>query len=208
MRMLVALLLTLAVAAPAASQTTLGVRGGVNIASLSGDASELDSRTALNVGATAHFPLSENLGLLVGGFYSQKGGSESEDGVTATFELDYIEFPVLLRYDFPSAGSASFHVAAGPAVGVEIGCAVSASGQGQSASFDCDQFGEVGLETSSFDFGLVGGAGVDFQASEGLIVTLDAMYNLGLANIDDSGGDASNRTIMLQAGVAFPVGGS
>lgn len=205
-RLLAAITLALALAVPAASQTTLGIRGGVNFASLSGDAGELDGRTALNIGATAHFPLSDGgLGLLIGGFYSQKGASESDQGVTATIELDYIEFPVLLRYDFPSGGSASFHAAAGPAVGFEVGCSISGSGGGSSASVDCD---EADLSTTSVDFGLVGGLGVDFRVSEGLIVTVDGMYNLGLTNIADSDtDDVSNRAFMLQAGVAFPLGG-
>ncbi len=203
-RLLGALLVALTVAAPASAQTVLGIRGGVNFASLGGDdADGLDSRTAIHVGATVLFPLSEVLGLQVGGLYSQKGAEASEGGVTAAIELGYFEVPVLLRYAFPSEGAASFHLLAGPAVGFEVGCSISGSSGSGSASIDCS---DAELDTKSVDFGLTGGLGLDFQASEGLTITVDGLYNLGLANIAD-GGDAKNRVFMLQAGVGFPLGG-
>ena len=203
-RLLGALLLTLTMAVPASAQTILSLRGGVNFASLSGDDVEgLDSRTGIHVGAAVLFPLSETLGLQVGGLYSQKGAEASEGGVTAAIELGYFEVPVLLRYAFPSGGAASFHLLAGPSVGFEVGCTISGSSGSESASIDCS---DAELDTKSVDFGLTGGLGLDFQASESVIITVDGLYGLGLANIAQDG-DAKNRVFMLQAGVGFPLGG-
>jgi opacity protein-like surface antigen len=139
----------------------------------------------------------------VGGIYSQKGAEASEGGVTAAIELGYFEIPVLLRYAFPSGGAASFHLLGGPSVRFEVGCSISGSDGSTSASVDCS---DAELDTKSFDFGLTGGLGLDFQASESLIITVDGLYNLGLSNIAEDG-DAKNRVFMLQAGVGFPLGG-
>ncbi len=53
-------------AATLSAQTMLAVRGGASIANFVGsdpDVDELDSRTGINVGASATFPLSESVGV-------------------------------------------------------------------------------------------------------------------------------------------------
>lgn len=203
-RTLVALL-SLLLAGPVAAQTTLGVRGGVNFATLGGDADGVGTRTGLNFGAVVIFPLSGNLGLQAGAHYSQKGAEESEGDVTATLEFDYIDIPVLLRYGFPSSGSTSFHLLAGPSISFNSGCNLSGSDGSQSASIDCDS---ADIDIASIDFGLMGGLGLDIQAGESLIITLDGLYNLGLSNLDDTETDSvKNRVWMIQAGLGFPLGG-
>ena len=205
MSRIIGALLLLLLAMPTAGQTTLGVRGGVNFATLGGDADGVGTRTGLNIGAVAIFPLSGNLSLQAGAHYSQKGAEETDGGLTATLEFDYIDFPVLLRYGFPTSGATSFHLLAGPSVSFQSGCSLSASGGGSSGSVDCDQ---ADIDIASIDVGLMGGLGLDFQASESLVITLDGLYNLGLSNLDDTGSDSvKNRVFMLQAGVGFPLGG-
>ncbi len=55
-------------------QSTLGVRGGLSVASLGGDdADNLDSRTALSFGGFFNVPVSDVLGVQVGAGFVQKG---------------------------------------------------------------------------------------------------------------------------------------
>lgn len=187
---------------PLSAQTVLGIRGGVNIATLNEDGA--DNRTGVNLGVAVDVPLSESLGLQFGGFYSQKGAQDEVGGATATIALDYIEIPALLRYDLPASGGASVHFLLGPAVAFEASCNAEAADASASVSFDCD---EAGIDSKSIDFGAMGGLGLDIGISESLRLTVEGLYNLGLISIDDAGGDTKNRAFTIRAGVGFPLGG-
>ncbi|MDT8340023.1 MAG: porin family protein [Longimicrobiales bacterium] len=193
-------------AAPAAGQAVLGFHGGVNIADLGGDdVSDTDTRTGLNVGASVLFPLSGNWGLYLEGSYSEKGAEFSDVDGSGALNLDYLEFPVLLRYGIPTSGPVGFHLYGGGALSFELTCELEGSGGGITATADCE---DVDVETKTTDFGLMGGAGIDFRVAEGITGVLDAFYNLGLTSIDDSAADddVKNRTFTIRAGVAIPLG--
>jgi len=207
-----ALALTVPAAHDVAGQTTLGFRGGVNFASLSGDGGDaFDSRTGLGIGATLAIPVSPTLGIQLGLGYQQKGASASEDGAELTLALDYVEIPALLRFTIPAAGSISPRLYLGPTLSFEASCSVSAEASGISASIACDQSeGELGVDvaTKSIDFGAMGGAGLAFGTAGPLSITLDVFYTLGLTSIDDSDSpdDVKNRTWMIHGGVELPFG--
>lgn len=198
--------------APLAGQT-LGVRGGVSIATWGGSDApdEASSRTALNVGANVTFPVAPNLGIQVGGVYAQKGATFTETDpdvgtVEATAKFDYIEVPVLLRIAVPTAGTISPHFVVGGAVAFEAGCEVEGSAAGITVTFDCSDFG---LDTKSIDFGGVAGAGLSVGTAGPLSITLDVLYNLGLSSfVDDSTEDVDvkNRAFSILAGVSFGIG--
>lgn len=195
-----------AFAVPAAGQTVLGFHAGANIADLGGDdVGGTETRTGMNIGASVLFPLANNLGLHLEGSYSEKGADISDPEVDGSLKLDYLEFPVLLRYGFPTTGSVGVHLYGGGAVGVELSCEIEASDGSVSATADCD---DVDVNTKSVDFGLVGGAGVGFGLANDIDIVLDLFYNLGLTSVDDSGadGDVKNRTFTIRAGVAVPLG--
>lgn len=74
-----------------------GVKGGVNIATLSSD-DDLDSRTGIHAGLVLDFSLPLlPIGVESGIYYTQKGAEFTEDGITVTGKLDYIEVPVLAK---------------------------------------------------------------------------------------------------------------
>jgi len=58
------------------------------------------------------------------------------------------------------------------------------------------------------DVGLAGGARVEIGLSEKMGLSLGALYNLGLVDMDDSEGSAAtkSRVLTLQAGVVFSGG--
>lgn len=195
-----------ALSAPLSAQTTLGLYGGVNIANLGGDdIQDTESRTGLNLGASVLVPLGENVGLFLGGGYSQKGANVSDPEVDGKFTLGYIEFPVLLRYGFPTSSAVGVHVYGGGAVALETSCEIEGSDGSVTVTVDCD---EVGLDTRSTDFGLVGGAGVDIEVSDRVDLIVDLFYTLGLTSIPDTpeDEDVKNRAFTIRAGVAIPLG--
>ena len=211
---------SVAVAAPAVvqGQTVLGLRAGLNVATLDGDDIPLnvDSRVGLNIGGSVSVPLSGSVGVLLGASYSQRGATidadESGEDVDLTFKLDYIEIPALLTLTFRSDGPLGGRFFVGPAVGFEVGCEVGFEAQGVEISADCDQ-GEDPLPTESFEFGAIGGAGLVWAPGGSFELSLDAFYNYGLTSIFEDAvvegeveeSDVKNRTFTIQAGVGFPL---
>ena len=129
--------LLLVPATPAAGQTLLSLTGGINVASLEVDSSDplvpnLQSVSRMSIGLAATIPISERVGIQLGGAYSQKGGSleVQEDGATiaSDIEFDYIELTVLARVGLPLSGDrVSAHLLVGPALAFQSSCQVAIS---------------------------------------------------------------------------------
>lgn len=183
--------------APASGQTTLTVTGGLNTATVS--ASELsdaiESVTRAAVGLSAGFPVTEGWRVQLGAAYSQKGSGFGP----VELGIDYIELTGLLDRPFPLGDRTLLHLLAGPALGIRVSCKTTFSGR----SADC-----AGDGLKDFDFGVAGGAEAEIGLSDGLALSLGALYNLGLLNVSDSESDEflKTRTLTLRAGVVFPIG--
>jgi hypothetical protein len=202
-----ALALSAVLVAPtvAQSQTVLGIRGGVNVATLDGDDVPVnpDSRVGLNIGGSVSVPLSGAVGVRLGASYSQRGAKlEGEDGELGV-QLDYIEIPALLTLTFRSDGPVGGRFYLGPTVAVEVGCELSLENQGVKISADCDQPDDP-LETETFDIGAMAGAGLLWGTAGGTELSVDVLYNLGLTSISEED-DVKHRMFTIQAGVGFPL---
>lgn len=194
---------------------TPGIKGGVNFADLGGDDAEL----IFDGGGSGDFeiPIEARTGIVAGGFalidfdgpfalqpevlYVQKGAKVEieflEETASSTLKLDYIEVPVLAKFQIPLEGSIAPNIFAGPAVAFNI--TAEQEGEGPDGSETTD-LSEV---ISTTDFGLQVGAGVDFDAGPGTIM-LDAWYELGLSSIPSEGdADIKNQGIRITAGFGF-----
>jgi hypothetical protein len=200
-----------ALAAPLAGQSMLTLRVGANVATLGGGAvgqgigsgeSSTESQAGLNLGASLLIPISDNIGIQLGGAYSAKGAETDLGDISASVKLNYIEVPALVKMKILSAGSASAHVLLGPALAFLATCSTKASQFGATISLDCD---ESDIPVKSVDFGAMGGFGVDMEVSDALTLVLDLFYNFGLASIATDGADVKNRAFTIQAGVGFPI---
>ncbi|MDE2793533.1 MAG: porin family protein [Gemmatimonadota bacterium] len=189
----------------ALAQTTFTFAGGLNMASVALSPDEgvsPESVTRLGIGVSAGIPMSERLGLHLGAGYSQKGFSASGFGADITTEIDYLEFTALAGLPLSAGERASVHLLAGPALAFKLSCQASANFLGESLSDDC------GDDAKSMDVGLAGGARLEIGLSEKMGLSLGALYNLGLVDMDDSEGSAAtkSRVLTLQAGVVFSGG--
>lgn len=195
--------------APLAGQTLVSIGGGASISKMSFSGGGLtltpDSRIGITLGASVAMPLAGSVGLQIGGAYVQKGYSIDQEffgeTFTATAKIDYFEITVLAKPSFSlqetMGREASFHLLAGPALGIEAGCSFEMGDEAGECS------GEGGVEPSSMDFGFL--AGLGFQLSR---ARLDLTYTLGLSNAgDDAETTIKNRSLSIQAGVIVPVGG-
>lgn len=181
----------------------LGVIGGVNIAKIGGDSDfdDADNRVGLLFGASVVKPFSRYFSLEVEALYSMKGFTISELSDDFTFKLNYLELPVLARFEMANSSAATPHLYAGPALGIRVGCGAKAEG----ISVDCEEL-EDGLDVKikSIDLGLMLGAGVDVPMGKNTF-TVGLRYTLGLTALL-SEDDSKNRAIGLYAGFGIPLG--
>lgn len=191
-------------AGPLSGQTMLGARLGASVSSLAEvDDAGVGNRTGFAAGVFLERPVSPRFSLQAEGAYVQKGASFED----ATLELDYVELAAYLKTG--TSGRLSVHAFAGPAVGINASCRVSADliagivtqlFGGDVEEGPCDALdNEIVVET--FDFGAKGGVGV--AVGESSRWSLEVAYTLGLRDIRR--GD-KNRAFLIQAGAAFPVG--
>ena len=201
-----ALSVSLLVPGSVQGQTSLSLQAGASLATLGGsDVDRADSRTGIKVRASAILPLTTSLGLQLGAAYAAKGATEQEDGVDLAFDLDYLEIPLLLRLSPAVAGTLSPHFTIGPTLSFRAACNVSGKAEGFEISVDCDDAEFADLSLKTIDFGAVAGAGLDIATPGSLSVSLDVLYNFGLASISESD-DVKNRAFSILAGITFPIG--
>jgi len=171
------------------SRTDLAVGEGGNL---------LTSRQGAITGAYLHFPLGDALAIRPELLFSLKGGSTVSaiaGGDSIDIELAYIELPVLLRASFPT-GSVRPVLFAGPALAIEIGCDFSFADAVRST---CGQATLPAVR--SWDFGLVGGGGVEKRLRRATIA-LEARYTVGTRSILE-GVKLTNRAFGLLLAVTF-----
>ena len=211
---LISALTLAAINLPAAipAQTTLAIRGGLSRATMSDVPTEgvpesaLKARTGLSLGASATFPVQENLGLRLDGGYVQKGYRAETQGLEGNLFIDYIELSGLGSVNLtPSGSSATANLLVGPSFAFKTGCETSATislgGETRSVSESC------GEDAKGIDLGITGGIGAEIAVSEQMTLAVDLRYTLGLLSIDEAGeDDVKNRNLTLQVGVGFPIG--
>lgn len=191
--LLIALLV--GISAPAAAQLKFGIKGGINIASVSFNSDVLKSGnlTGFHVGPMleAGLPLL-GLGIDAALLYTQKGMDVSNPINSTKLRTDYIDVPVNLKWKL---GLPIFKVyfAAGPYIGFRVG--------GDKIWEIPGQLGEQ-IEAKSFNAGLNFGAGAELFNH--LQVGLN--YGLGLTN-DFSASSidlkAKNRGWSITAAILF-----
>lgn len=168
-----------------------GFKVGLNSANLS--SSDLtpmfdwNNRTGFCVGAFLNFKLSDSFTLQTEAFFSRKGlkvdqiinyNNEPLNIDTNTFNIDFIEVPVLLKFLLASRCSISPSIFAGPFAAFKINDNLTPAEGVQ---------GVQGVpEIKTFDFGVTFGAGVEFKlGGGGSTLVFDARYTRGLINIAD-----------------------
>jgi hypothetical protein len=181
-----------------------GFKGGVNMATYSGDdVDDAESRLGIIVGGSLAFHVSPMFSIQPELLYAMKGAEFSDPDFSATFKHDYLEIPVLARLMIPTGPGSSFRPSlfAGPALGIELSCDLEGEDEGVTVSASCSDFG---IDTKTTDFGLVFGGELGLDRG-GMRIGLEARYNLGLTSIldVDGAGDIKNRAISIMATIAF-----
>ena len=175
--------------APLVPHPTVGILAGVNFAKVSGnDISDVSNRTGFIGGLYVTFHIASGFGIEPEALYSQQGAKDKANDLTV--KLDYVQVPVLLRYDFPTHAPARPYLIAGPSFGFKASCKVTNG----SDSADCS---DADLGPKSFDMAGTAGVGVAFSK-----LSVSARYTMGFSKVSDNL-DAKNRVFSVLAGFAF-----
>lgn len=211
---LVLLLAALPIAARpgAAAVTGVSLKGGLSMATLLGTlptsslvANEYRNSWGGGIGVTfageGHWAFQpEVLYVSKGTSYGQSDLTGPSGNVTGSVEtslgIDYLEFPLLARYDFRSEEALSPYLLAGAAVGFRTRQDFEISG---------DLEGKVGIDFfRPADLGLAFGSG--FEVGRGKYLgLLEARYTLGILNVgrDPFSSNVRNGDFLLMAGLSF-----
>jgi hypothetical protein len=157
------------------SRTDLAVGGGGNL---------LNSRQGAITGLYLQFPVRDFLAIRPELLFSLKGGrtfaNVNGQPTDIDIELAYLELPLLLRASIPT-GAVRPVLFAGPAVSIQIGCDFTFNRVTDSSRSTC---GQDSLRTlvREWDFGLVGGGGVEMRLRRATIA-LEARYTAGMRSV-------------------------
>lgn len=176
----------------------VGLRVGLNASHVSSESPLLDGssmKSGLNIGIAAGTQLTYRAPLFIesGLYYSQKGGKGDSGNGKFTYDLNYLEVPVLIKYKHFVGNQTSIQPYAGGYL------AVATDGQiknyGTRTAFSSFEDGYF----NRFDGGLKIGCGVGYN-----MLYLDASYDIGLANIgQDNFDDTHNGCFTINLGVNF-----
>ncbi|MFT3825396.1 MAG: porin family protein [Chitinophagaceae bacterium] len=166
----------------------IGIKAGVNLSNLYvDDVKDENMKVGYNFGLYAKLPVAKGFSIQPELLYTSKGSKLAYDNAFGTgeyrFNLNYIEVPVLAvlnltpNFNLQLGGYASYLTSANI----------------KNLDKDKDEISDVAsLKTENFnrfDYGLVGGLGVDIQN-----FTIGARYNYGLREVGKSGSIAGQAT--------------
>ncbi len=175
-----------------------GLRVGLNASHVSSESTLLNGngvKTGLNIGVAAGTQLTYRAPLFLetGLYYTQKGGKSGESGAKFTYDLNYLEVPLLIKYKHFVGNQTSIQPYAGGYLALGTDGDIKNYGTRTAfSSFDDGYF-------NRFDGGLKIGCGVGFS-----MLYLDASYDIGLANIgQDNFDDTHSGCFTINLGVNF-----
>jgi hypothetical protein len=185
-------------AAPAAAQVDVGLKGGFNFSRFTLDPEDPDLTFPYFYGPTGGVFVTAGEGpvaIQVEGLYSRRGSKiEDELGAESLVTLDYIDVPLLLRFNGASVDATTLFVTVGPTIGFNFRARREDS-DGTTSNLDDD--------IEQIEYGVSAGLGVQV---EGLVI--EGRYTHGLSNIDATASveedrEVRHRTFTLLLGFAF-----
>lgn len=154
----------------------IGIKGGVNFTNMYvDDVEDENMKIGFNLGLFAKLPVTRGLSIQPEILYSVKGSKVTYDlGVLGSneyrFNLNYVEVPVLAVINVAK----NFNLQAGGYAGYLAQANIKREKDGPN-----DQIADLNEDNfNRFDYGLVGGLGIDVES-----VTIGARYNYGLREI-------------------------
>ena len=179
-----------------------GVRIGPSFSKVNSDDPDLDGgnwQTGLNIAVVMGIPLTPEIPLFIetGLAYTEKGGKKNvtrlEGKKKMTYDLNYLEIPIVLKYVYDVDGDFTLQ----PYFGGYLACGISGKIKNYGKREAFNSFSDDAFQR--FDGGLRFGFGVGYD-----VFYADLAFDLGLSNICHDMFDTShNRSLTLNFGVNF-----
>lgn len=165
-----------------AQEVKFGVKAGLNLSNLTGDATGTSIKAGFQVGGLVEIKTSEKFSIQPEIVYSMQGAKV--DG--GKLEISYLNVPVMAKY-FVAKG---FSLEVGPQIGFLVSAKAKADG-GVSEDF------KDSLKSTDFSLNL--GAGYDVTEN----INLGLRYGFGLSNMSKISGDGTIKNSNIALAVAY-----
>ena len=163
-----------------------GVKFGVVGSHITGGTDQFEAngiKSGISLGLATGFNISPLAAFESGLYYAEKGGIGKITGGKVTYDLHYLEVPLLLKVNIFSGNRAFFQPYAGAYLGLGVG--------------GTNSFNDTNLKRG--DSGLAIGCGVTWS-----FLHANIGYEYGLSDISKGGyGECHNRALILSVGFAF-----
>ena len=172
----------------ALAATEFGVIAGFNFANLRiENQSDLTGRSTFAIGGVADFGINDRFGIRVEPTFLSKGTKATQrnaywstmDG--AVFDLDYIDVPILARYDLGEREVTHSYFLGG------LGVSIATKQEAELTQGPETETVDMGDVLNPMDVSLDLGAGVSFPVGRNNRLTIDGRAAIGLININDGG---------------------
>ncbi|NPV83156.1 MAG: PorT family protein [Candidatus Aminicenantes bacterium] len=197
-------------ASPALAGIKSGIKGGITLANIKSvpetfEGYNWETKTGLAGGVFLEIGLPGPISIQPEVLYVQKGAkiTVTEGEVTGTFSanIDYIEIPLLLKFNLVSGGLTIPSVYAGPYFGFNTKAEFVTKVEGYPEIKE-----DIKDDIKNTEFGVTFGLGLT-QKLGVIKVTLDARYDLGISNIIEETvvepSSIKTRTWLFMAGISF-----
>lgn len=191
----------------AQTSPTFGIKGGMNVSSLSKDGGLEDqgSKIGFNGGVFLNAPISEQFSIQPEVLYNNLGSKVTTKGYvgsspyTAEYarHLDYIAVPVMFQFN----ATPNFYIEAGPQFSFLVDARDKYKNTKNGSTQDAESYSLDKDNFNTFDFGLGLGIGYNFTPQLGL----NARYTAGFTDIykNNTGSNDNVRNNVFQVGLTF-----
>jgi len=175
---------------------SIGLEAGPNFSKHGWDLDETNFKTGFVVGGNLTYSVLNTYGVTGKLLYAQKGAELNNTKST----LNYVEIPVVGRLFFNKEGPFRPNLFAGPSFGFLTGVK-SQSGSGERVTVN-----NYKDTYKTFDFGITGGLGLNYEIAPETRILVDFRYTYGLSDISKSNSSSvNNQVIGITAGVSFGI---
>ena len=198
-RLIIALALVVFMTGAASAEGMMfGIKGGLNLANVSGDDVDMNKMMiGFGGGVCMSYAFTEAIMIQPELMFMMKGFDWDADDAEDAWKASYLDLNVLFKYAIPMEGDFGVALLAGPQLGFLM-----------SSEFDGE---DIKDDNATMNFGMVVGAEFAYMLESGAI-TLDVRYEMGFTTVFDIEGadeqpDVKTNGIQFLVGYSFPLGG-